>query len=175
MRHFRGSRGTRRRNGPPRNSTRSAKYIVEVGGATEAVGTTVATIAVGTDNTTLGQTGAVDTAVPVGSKITLIDIRMPKVNKVAGTANFIHWSLQHTVTGQSIINPANASGNPLRKNIMLSGVLGLGSGQNSSGTHIRYRVPKAFQRVADGDVWHLVNNNLLIVDTIYQFVYKVYQ
>ncbi len=174
MRHFRGSRGSRRSSGLPQGSTRSVKYIVEIGGATEATGTTVATLAQGVDNTTLGQTGVTDTLIPVGSKITLFDIRMPKVNKAAGTANFVHWSLQRTVSGQGVINPASAGGNPLRKNIMLSGVLGLGPGQNNSG-HIRYRVPKRFQRIGDGDAWTLVNNNLLVVDTAYEFVYKVFQ
>jgi len=158
---------------PPRGSTRSVKYIVEVAGASESAGLTAHTICTGTDNATLGQTGVTDVAVPTGSKIVLFDIRMPKVNLGAATANFIHWSLQITKSGQSVVNPIGQSGNPLRTNVMLSGVLGLGAGQNNS-LHIRYKVPKRFQRIKDGDVWNIVNNNGLAVSAIYEFVYKVF-
>ncbi len=158
----------------PRGSTRSAKYIVQQAGASAGAGTEVVSFASGQDNTTLGQTGATDKAIPVGSKVVLFDIRMPKVNLGAGTANFIHWSIQRTVSGQSVINPISASGNALRKNILLSGVVGLGAGQNNS-LHVRYKVPKKFQRIGDGDVWQIVNNNGLAVSTIYEIVYKVFQ
>ncbi len=158
----------------PRGSTRSAKYIVQIAGASESPGLTAAVMIVGKDNTTLGQASVTDTDVPVGSKVTVIDIFMPKVNLGAATANFIHWTLQRTQTGQAVINPISAGGNPLRTNILLSGVMGLGAGQNNS-LHIRYKVPKRFQRIRDGDVWNLVNNNGLAVSAIYQFIYKVFQ
>ncbi len=158
----------------PRGSTRSAKYEVEVGAMSEGAGLIAHTMALGADNTTLGQTGVTDFNVPVGSKITLFDIRMPKVNLGAATANFIHWSIQRSQFGQAVVNPAVAGGNPLRKNILLSGVLGLGAGQNNS-LHIRYKVPKKFQRIGDGDVWSIVNTNGLAVSTIYEFIYKVFQ
>jgi len=173
MRHFRSYRGSRRSSGRPRGSTRSAKYIVNQAGASEAAGTIAVSIAVGTDNTTLGQTGGTDIAVPVGAKITVIDMFMPKVNLGAATANFITWSLQRTRTGQAIIRPDTAGGSPLRNNILLTGVLGLGAGQNNS-LHIRYKIPPKFQRVADGDVWNVVNRNDLVVSTQYLFIYKVH-
>ncbi len=157
----------------PKGSTRSAKYIVNQAGSSEAAGTTVFVFAIGTDNDLLGQSSITDNAVPVGCKIVKFDVFMPKVNLGAATANFIHWSIQRTQTGQAIINPINAGGNPLRKNIMLSGVLGLGAGQNYSGK-ISFKVPKKLQRIADGDVWQLVNNNGLAVSTIYQVIYKVF-
>ncbi len=159
---------------PPRGMSRSAKYTVEQAGSSEAAGIQAITMAKGTDAQTLGQSGPTAFNVPVGSKITLFDIRMPKVNLGAGTANFIHWSIQRTLTGQSVLNPISSGGSPLRKNIMLSGVLGLGAGQNNS-LHIRYKVPKRFQRMGDGDVWQIVNNNGLACSTIYEFVYKVFQ
>ncbi len=158
---------------PPRGSTRSAKYIVQVAAASEGAGLAAHTMCLGADNETLGQTSGLNAAVPVGCKIMLFDIRMPKVNLGAATANFIHWSIQLTRSGQAVVNPLSAAGNPLRKNIMLSGVLGLGAGQNNS-LHIRYKVPKKFQRIADGDVWNIVNNNGLVVSAVYEFVYKVF-
>ncbi len=172
MRHFRSYRGSRRRS-IPRSTIRSAKYIVQVAGASEAVGLQAHTMILGTDNATLGQTSATDVAVPTGAKVSIIDISMPKVNLGAATANFVHWCIQRTVTGQALINPINASGNPLRKNILLTGVLGLGAGQNNN-LHIRFKIPPKYQRIADGDVWSVVMNNGLVTSAIYQFIYKVF-
>lgn len=171
MRHFRGSRGMRRSNGP-RPIVRTAKYIVVDGPATEGAGLTVIGLVSGTDNAVLGQTGVTDITVPVGARITSMEIFMPKVNLGAGTANFITWTIQHINTGQAIVNPVTAGGNPLRKNIILTGKIGLGAGQNNS-LHIKFRVPKKFQRIADGDLWQLVNNNFLAVSADYYIIYKV--
>ncbi len=157
----------------PRGSTRSAKYIVNIADASEAAGTTATTIINGADNVTLGQASVTDVGVPVGSKIARIEIFMPKVN-LAATANFVTWSIQRTVSGQSIISPILSGGNPLRKNILLTGMIGLGEGQNNS-LHVKYNVPKSFQRIGDGDVWSIVNDNGGAVSTQYQFIYKVFQ
>ncbi len=158
---------------PPRGSTRSAKYIVQSGPSTEAAGVIAVSIAVGTDNATLGQTGPTDVAVPVGSKITKIEMFMPKVNLGAATADFVTWSLQRTQTGQAIVNPISQAGNPLRRNVLLTGNLGLGAGQNNN-LHIKYKIPKKYQRIGDGDVWNVVNNNGLATSAFYQFIYKVF-
>jgi len=158
----------------PRGSTRSVKYVVDIAGASEGAGLIAHTMATGTDNTTLGQTGPTDVAIPTGSKIVLFDIRMPKVNLGAATANFVAWSIQRTQQGQAIVNPILMGGNGLRKNVLLSGIMGLGAGQNNS-THIRYKVPKKFQRIGDNDVWSIVNDNGLAVSAQYQFMFKVFQ
>ncbi len=158
---------------PPRGSTRSAKYIVQVAEASESSGLWAHTMCTGTDNETLGQTSVLNTAVPTGAKIKVFDIRMPKVNLGAGTANFIHWTIQRTLTGQSVINPVGSGGSPLRTNIMLSGVIGLGAGQNDK-MHIRFKVPPKYQRIADGTVWNVVGNNGGAVSAVYEFIYKVF-
>ncbi len=172
MRHFRGFRGSRKRS-IPRSTVRSAKYIVVTGPFTEAAGIIARTAIVGTDNATLGQTSVTDATVPTGAKVAVIECFMPKVNLGAGTANFIHWTMQRTQTGQSVVNPITAGGNPLRKNIMLTGVMGLGAGQNNS-LHIRFKIPPKYQRIADGDVWNIVNNNGLAVSATYMFIYKIF-
>ncbi len=174
MRHFRGSRGGRRRSIVPRGSTRSVKYIVNIAAASEPAGTNAHTIINTADNVTLGQVSTTDVGVPVGSRVTKIEIFMPKVNLGAATANFITWTLQRTNTGQSIVSPITSGGNPLRKNIMLTGMIGLGAGQNNS-LHVSYKVPFKFQRCADGDVWSIVNDNGLVVSAQYQFIYKLWQ
>ncbi len=129
-------------------------------------------MATGADNATLGQTGVADFTVPVGAKITSFEIFMPKVN-LDTTANFITWTIQRTVSGQAVVNPLTAGGNPLRKNIILTGMLGLGDRQNSS-LHIKFRVPKRFQRIGDGDAWSIVTENTTAVSAQYMIIYKVF-
>ncbi len=173
MRHFRGFRGGRRSR-TPRTTARTAKYILSQAGASEAAGLSVVNMATGTDNVTLGQASVADVDIPVGSRIEKFEIFMPKVNLGAATANFITWSIQRIVTGQSVLNPISAGGNPLRKNILLTGQMGLGAGQNNS-LHVKFNVPRKFQRIGDGDQWILVNNNGLAVSTSYYIIYKVIQ
>ncbi len=127
----------------------------------------------GQDGTTLGQSGPTDINVPVGAKITSFEIFMPKVNLGAATANFITWTIQRLETGQSVIDPLVASGSPFRKNIMLSGVLGLGAGQNNN-LHIKFRVPPKYQRMGDNVNWQIVSNNTLAVSAFYYIIYKVH-
>ncbi len=158
---------------PPRGSTRSAKYIIDVASSSESSGLQAQTVINAQDGETLGQTSGTSALVPTGSKVMLLDLRMPKVN-LSATANFVHWSIQRTQSGQSVINPISMGGNPLRKNVLLSGIIGLGDSQNN-GLHIRYKIPKKFQRMGDGDVWSIVNNNTSAVSTVYQFMYKVFQ
>ncbi len=174
MRHFPGYRGSRRRSSYPRATARSVKYIINQAGSSESAGVNVVVIANGVDNTTLGQTTTTDTAIPVGSKIAKILIFMPKVNLGASTANFLAWSLQKLKVGQSVQDPLLAGGKANRQNIMLTGMIGLGAGQNNSLT-VKYNVPKNHQRMADGESWNLVTNNGLAVSTQYMFIYKVWQ
>ncbi len=173
MPRFRSYRGSRRR-GLPRSTVRSVKYIVDQAGSSEAAGLTAVTICKGVDNATLGQTGPTDIDVPTGAKIAKIELWMPKVNLGAGTANFITWTIQRTNTGQAVVSPNVMGGNPLRQNVMLTGVIGLGAGQNNQ-LHVTYKVPPKFQRITDSQVWSVVNDNGLAVSTIYKFMYKVFQ
>ncbi len=174
MRHFRGSRGSRRGSSYPRSMVRSVKYIVNIGGASEGSGVQVQTIAAGKDNTTLGQVDTFDTEVPVGSRITKLLLMCPKVNLGSSTANFICWTLQKIRVGQTVQDPLLAGGKAQRQNIHLTGMLGLGAGQNNS-LIIKFNIPKGLQRMGDGEGWQLVTNNGLAVSTQYQFIYKVWQ
>ncbi len=173
MPRFRSYRGSRR-SSMPRGARRSVKYQVTQAGSSEAAGIQAVTMWKGKDEETLGQTGVNDTDVPTGSIVPSVEIWMPKVNLGSGTANFITWSIQRTQTGQAVVDPIVQAGNPLRRNVMLTGKLGLGTGQNNN-LHFKYRVPKKYQRVGDGDVWNLVMNNGLAVSTEYMFIFKVYQ
>ena len=97
---------------------------------------------------------------------------MPKVNFVASAANFITWSIQRTLSGQSVVNPLLAGGNAIRKNIILTGVIAIGTGQNNQ-LHVRFKVPRRFQRIGDGDAWSIVTENNTAVSAFYYIIYKV--
>ncbi len=153
--------------------SRSSKYIVDKAEASQSAGLINFTMVTGTDNASLGQSSAVDTAVPVGSKITLLDIRCVYGNLVA-INDFIYWSIQRKSSGQANLNPLSPGGNALRKNILLSGLFSVGKEQNFT-QHIRYKIPKKFQRIADGDVWAFVTDNGAITTVANQVVYKVFQ
>ncbi len=157
----------------PRSTVRSAKYIVVEGPVSEAAGIIAVPFIKGVDNAALGQSGVTDFDVPVGAKVAKVEIFMPKVNLGSGTANFIHWTLQRTSTGQSVVNPITAGGSPLRTNIMLTGVLGLGAGQNNQ-LHVTFKIPPKYQRIADGQVWQIVHDNGLVVSATYMFIYKIF-
>lgn len=158
---------------PPKGSTRSSKYIVDQAEASEAVGQHSFTLALGTDNDSLGQSSATDSAVPTGSKIRLFDLRAVFGNLVA-INDFVYWCIQRRTSGQSVLNPVSPGGNPLRKNILLSGLFSVGKEQNKT-LHIRYKVPKRYQRIADGDSWTFTYNLGQITTTAMQVVYKVFQ
>ncbi len=170
MRHFRSFRGSRRRSMQP--AIRTAKYIIVSGPSSAGAGIEAVTMAIGTDNATLGQTGVTDTAVPTGCKIESFEIFMPKSSVSADVADFVQWTIQKIDSGQSVVNPITAGGDPLRKNIMLSGSLVCGFAQNN-GLHVKYRVPKGKQRMGDGQLWTLVNNNQRATQVHYYIIYKV--
>ncbi len=161
----------RRRMSRPRSTIRTAKYIVVVGPASEIAGTSVIPMVLGADNAVLGQTGVTDVTVPVGARIEKIEVFMPKIG-LGAIGNFITWSIQRLVSGQAVISPITAGGSPLRKNIILTGNVGLGQNQNNS-IHIKFRIPKRFQRIGDGDAWQIVNHNHLAVTTQYYIIYTV--
>lgn len=157
----------------PKGSIRSKKYVIDEAEASETAGLHSFFMATGTDNTTLGQSSATDNAVPVGSRIKIFDLRAVFGNLVA-VNDFVYWSIQRRVSGQSGINPLSPGGNPLIKNILLSGLFSVGKEQNKT-LHIRYKVPKRFQRLGDGDVWTFSYNLGQITTTAKQVVYKVFQ
>ncbi len=72
-----------------------------------------------------------------------------------------------------MINPVTAGGSPLRKNIMLTGVVGMGAGQNNQ-LHVKYKVPEKFQRIGDNDSWDIITNNGLTTSVFYYIIFKVF-
>ncbi len=157
---------------PPRGSTRSSKFVKDQAQTTSGTAKANFVLAVGVDNDSLGQTGATDGNVPTGSKIKQFNI-MSCWGSITGVSTFVHWSIQRLRSGQSSISPISVGGNPQRSCVMMQGMQCVGEFQNAH-INVKYKVPKAFQRVADGDQWMFVTLSSTNVDTVKQVIYKVF-
>ncbi len=157
---------------PPRGATRSAKYVIDEPQATSGVTLAQFILAVGTDNAVIGQTSGLDNNVPTGAKIKQLNI-MSCWGSITGVSTFLHWSIQRVLSGQANLDPTLVGGNPLRKNIMMQGMLCIGDKQNAP-LDIKYKIPKKFWRLGDGDKWVFVTKSSTNVDTVKQCVYKIF-
>ncbi len=171
MRHFRGSRGSRRSSMP--RSSISKKYIVDNPQASQTAGKNDLIIVRGLDNATLGQVSAVDEDVPVGAKVGLLDIRAGYQNLDEASVVFVYWTIQRLRSQQTSVAPISPGGNPNVRNIMLSGIRAVAPNQNTV-ISIRYKIPKSMQRMADLDQWMWTTETTNSVTRVAQFVYKVF-
>lgn len=164
----------RRRSHMPRNVVQSFKKVINHAPASIAAATrTNYNASTGTDSVAAGQTSATDTAVPTGSVIKYIEFQYSVTNLV-GIASH-HWiSVQLTHSGQTPINPDVIGGNPNRNQVHYQLMYNVGQDQNSN--HIvKFKVPKRFQRVREGDIWRLVTISDTITTQACQIIYKFYR
>lgn len=164
----------RRRATAPRNVIQSFKKVLNQAPASHAAAAVVTTfLSVGTDSVAAGQTSAVDTQVPTGSVIKQIEIQHSAVNLV-GIASFMHVSIQRTHAGQSPITPNAIGGSNQRNQVFFQKLYSLGQDQIHNATY-KFKVPKKYQRVREGDNWQFT----ITCDTIWsdavQVIYKFYR
>ncbi len=156
----------------PKGSTLSKKYQVVVAPASESAGKIDFLMAQGFDDAVLGQATVTDSTVPVGAKVTELRIRWEGVS-LANVAVIGHWSIQRVNASQGTVDPAVAGGDPLFRNIMLSGMKSVGLNQNSS-LNIRYKIPKKFWRLGDTEKWYFVTNFNNVMTVSKEAIYKVF-
>ncbi len=157
---------------PPRGSTRSVKYVVDQAQTTSGVALSAFDLAIGVDEEPLGQASATDVSIPSGSKIKQFNI-MSCWGSITGVSTFMHWSIQRIKSGQASISPKGVGGNALRTNVMMQGMQCIGDKQNAT-VDIKYKVPKRFWRIGDGDKWAFITISSTNVDTVKQCIYKVF-
>ncbi len=157
---------------PPKGSTRSVKYIIDEAQGTSGTALDTFKLAKGVDDETLGQTSVTDHTVPTGTKIKQFNI-MTCWGSITGVSTFLHWSIQRIRSGQTFLNPRTQGGNPLRNNIMMSGIMCIGDKQNAT-LDIKYKVPKSMWRMGDNTEWALVTICSTNVDTVKQCIFKVF-
>ncbi len=157
----------------PRPMMRSYKMVINHAQASRvAAADIVFGIATGADAKVPGQTSAVDVIVPVGCRIEGFTFQLGIVNLVS-VANFTHATIQLRRSGQTTVSPLVVGGDPLRNTIHRQYLWSHGADQNSS-HELRFKIPKQFQRVRDGDIWQLVTNSSQIVTSVAQVIYKYY-
>ncbi len=152
----------------------SFKKVLNGAPASRAASTDITRfLSTGTDSVAAGQTSVGDALVPTGSIIKFIEIQWSASN-LAAVACFVHVCIQQTHAGQSPVSPLTVGGSPQRNQVFFQAMYLIGKDQNSN--HVfRFKVPKKFQRVREGDNWQFVTNG----DTVYadatQVIYKFYR
>jgi len=105
----------------------------------------------GVDSLASGQANQTDSLVPTGVIVKALDIQFNMSNTGQQTTSIV-MSLQHLHAGQSIIDPRTQGGNPQRNQVFFTKSLFIGENQQVN-THIKFKIPKKYQRVREGDKW----------------------
>ncbi len=170
---YRSFRASRRRS-MPRAVIQSFKKVINHAPASRTV-TTVHQfpMVLGTDSVAAGQTSVTDTAVPTGSIVKYIEIQFNATNLTSQSAYF--WAtLQVKHSGQPIISGRLVGGSPQRNQIYRQLQFVIGLDQNSN--HVwKWKVPKRFQRVREGDAWNFTLESDVVHNSAVQIIYKFYR
>lgn len=171
MRYRRSFRRSARRTGP---IVQSFKKVLNHAPSSIAAGTNTSyAMVAGVDSVAAGQTTAIDDFVPTGAIVKYIEFQYSGANLV-NVANFLHFTVQHLRSGQAFIASDAVGGNPIRNQVHLQVLRTAGQLQNTN-VVIRFKVPKKYQRVREGDSWVVVVKNSAIITAAAQVIYKFYR
>ena len=165
----------RRRSTLPRarQVIQSYKKVINHAPASRTTGKQAFGISTGVDSVAAGQTSATDTQVPTGSVIKFIEIQFSVSNLVS--VSMFQWiAIQQLRSGQSSIAPNVVGGDPQRNQVHFQKMIQVGKDQNSNMT-IRFKVPKKFQRVREGDIWEFTTIADQVSSSAVQIIYKFYR
>ncbi len=166
------SRRMGRRNGP-RPTVQSYKKVINIAEASRTTAEQFTRLASGVDSIAAGQTSAIDDDVPTGSHIKLIEIQWSPVNLV-NVALHLNWSIQLIHSGQSNVDPRLVGGNPQRNQVFRQGLISMGQSQNQN-VKVKFKIPKGFQRMREGDEWRFVYIGTQVYNDSLQIIYKFYR
>ncbi len=153
-----------------RRFTRTYKKVLNFAPTAQSTGNHTNVISNGQDTLAIGQTGPTNASIPTGWFIEFIELQYSAVNLV-NTTCFIHTSLQLVHSGQSVIDPIVVGGNPQRNQVFHQDMKSLGQTQNGN-WKFRFKIPRQYQRVREGDSWNFTYNNTAIVTDAMQVIYK---
>ncbi len=151
----------------------SYKKVLNIAPLSTSAGTTGHTLTQGVDSVAAGQTSVTDAQVPTGCLIKYIEIQLAW-SQIVGGSVFVHYSLQLVHNAQTAIISNVVGGNPQRNQVFHQWFVSLGINQNFNRI-IKFKIPKKFHRVREGDKWILTvtNSNTLVMG--YQIIYKFYR
>lgn len=166
----------RRRRSPIRGGSviQSYKKVLDFAPTSRASAADVSVnMVVGVDSLAAGQLTPTDAQVPTGSRITEIVIQASFANLVT-IASFVWLTIQHLRAGQAAVSPRTVGGNAQRNQVHLQLMRTLGQNQNRD-FQIRFKIPKRFQRVREGDKWVLQTTGDTVRTDAYEIIYKFYR
>ncbi len=167
-------RRSRRRSTRMAPVIQSYKKVLNFAPISRVSGTTFSDdLSLGVDSVPAGQTGVTDPQVPTGSVIKFFEIQWALGN-VSGGNNFFHVTIQKVHTGQGSVAPDVIGGSPQRNQVFFQSLFQIGTDQNGSRVY-RFKVPKRFQRVRDGDSWRFVRKGSATFTEAIQVIYKFYR
>lgn len=136
-----------------------------------AAAQTTYTLSNGVDNYT--GPSASNNECPTGSIIKNFNIQLCNQNLV-NVAAFLVVTLQLNRSGQSPIDGLAVGGNAQRNQIHKTIYRSVGMNQNAN-ININFKIPKKYQRVREGDRWHLVTAcSAIHTESVYT-IYKFYR
>ncbi len=130
-------------------------------------------ITIGQDSVPAGQTGPTDQGVPTGSVVKFFELQQAYAN-LSGGSSYVHYSIQLLRTDQTAIPSNVVGGSPKRNQVFYQRVDNVGANQNYNRA-IKFKIPKRFQRVREGDIWLLEVTNSATIVMAHQFIYKFYR
>ncbi len=162
-------RGMRR--SMPRIVIQSFKKVINHAPASRTVTTThVFNIMAGVDSVTVGQTGPTDVNVPTGSVIDFVEIQF-SISQLVTQAAYFWATIQRVHSGQNFQSGRVIGGNPQRNQVHRQLQFLVGKDQNSN--HIwKWKVPRKYSRVREGDVWALTIESDVVHNSAVQHIYK---
>ncbi len=154
------------------NPIQSYKQQTVDGPASRAAATTITHQFVkGVDNYT--GPSALNEEVPTGATVTSFIILLAFTNLVNISA-LLHLNVQLLYSGQSNVSPGAVGGNPQRNQVFFTMMKFLGESQNHN-FQVLVKVPKKFQRVAEGDLWRITYQVDAVFASATQVLYKFYR
>ncbi len=152
----------------------SYKKVLNDAPTTRVASTTISlNLAKGVESVAAGQTGVIDADVPTGCVIKFFEIQWAYANPVAG-AVFIHTTIQKLQSGQGPVTPNVVGGNPQRNQVFHQTMRVISLNQNGNAV-LRFKVPKKFQRMREGDVWQFNRIGDAAFSDALQVIYKFYR
>ncbi len=147
------------------------KKVINYAPTTVGASTQQYAMVTGIDSVAMGQVSGTDTTVPTGVKISRITVQFPIANLLA-SALIVHVAVQYTLGGQSPINANVVGGNAQRNQVIHQFVRSFGQFQNGSISY-SFKVPRQFQRVKEGMIWHFTVTSSASATQTAQIIYTV--
>ncbi len=164
----------RRRMSSPRAVIQSFKKVLNFAGTSHVSNTVIQfPLSDGTDSVAAGQTGPIDPQVPTGSVIKYIEIQYSFVN-LTSVSQMTHVAIQKLHAAQALVDPRLVGGNPQRNQVFFQQLFMVGKDQNSNHVY-RFKVPKKYQRVREGDRWFFTVISDQVFSDALQCIYKFYR